>query len=178
MAKLMDIKGYFAMSFGYDFNDKDIWEGQILLQDNGWFEGIVVDQNSSYTGDRIVCGLYYPGKAIELFKLAPPSVSVPFVFHGEKNDKGYEGQFEAIGRLGVIPYGRCRIITRSIEDTRGNVDEETKALEERIQKCKYGMMDEFGEVAELINGITMQITDIGTKKLVKQKSKDLPTDNN
>ena len=56
MAKLMDIKGYWDMSYGYDFNDNDMWEGKILLDDDGWFEGTVVDPNSSYTEDRFIFG--------------------------------------------------------------------------------------------------------------------------
>lgn len=32
MAKLMDIKGYWNMSYGYDFNDRDMWEGQIYYK--------------------------------------------------------------------------------------------------------------------------------------------------
>ena len=55
MAKLMDIKGYWGVSFG-PYNENDIWEGKILLNDDGWFEVIVVDPNSSYKGDRLVYG--------------------------------------------------------------------------------------------------------------------------
>ena len=59
MAKLMDIKGYWDMSGSFNFNDNDMWEGKILLNDDGWFEGIVVDPNSSYTEDRFIFGVYY-----------------------------------------------------------------------------------------------------------------------
>lgn len=65
----MDIKGYWNMFYGYDFNDRDMWEGQILLSDVGWFEGIVVDPNSFYTEDRFIFGVYYPGKVVNYFSL-------------------------------------------------------------------------------------------------------------
>lgn len=34
MRKLMDIKGYWDTTYGYGFNDKNMWEGQILLDDD------------------------------------------------------------------------------------------------------------------------------------------------
>ena len=57
MTKLMDIKGYWNMSGSFEFNDNDMWEGKILLDEDGWFEGIVVDPNSSYTEDRCIFGV-------------------------------------------------------------------------------------------------------------------------
>ena len=69
MSKLVDIKGYWNMSGGYDFNDNDMWEGKLLLEDDGWFEGIVNDPTSPYTGDRMVFGIYHPTKIIELLNI-------------------------------------------------------------------------------------------------------------
>lgn len=37
MRKLMDIKGYWDTTYGYGFNDKNMWEGQILLDDDVFF---------------------------------------------------------------------------------------------------------------------------------------------
>ena len=34
MSKLFDIKGYFDSSYEYQFNDRDRWEGKILLEDD------------------------------------------------------------------------------------------------------------------------------------------------
>lgn len=142
MTKLIDIKGYWNMSDGYDFNDRDMWEGKILLYDDGWFEGIVVDPNSSYTEDRFIFGVYHPGKVVELFKFTPISVSAPFVFHGRRDTKGYEGQFEKIGLFGAMPCGNSYIYT---EVTRENVDDESKILETKIQRYKSSIMDEKGQ---------------------------------
>lgn len=145
MAKLMDIKGYWNMSYGYNFNDNDMWEGQILLQDDGWFEGIVVDPNSSYTEDRFIFGVYYPEKVVELFKFTPLNISAPFVFHGIRDAKGYEGQFETIGLFGTMPCGNSHIITQYAEVARGNVNEEAKVLEAKIQRYKSSIMDKSGQ---------------------------------
>ena len=68
MSKLVDIKGYWNefnikdyinKSCGNDFNDNDMWEGKLLLEDDGWFEGIVVDPFSSYIENRFVFGIYF-----------------------------------------------------------------------------------------------------------------------
>ena len=145
MAKLMDIKGYWNMAYGWDFNDKDMWEGQILLQDDGWFEGIVVDPNSSYKEDRFIFGVYHPEKVVELFKFTPISVSAPFVFHGKRDAKGYDGQFETIGLFGTMPCGNSHIITQYAETVRQGIDEESQKLEAKIQRYKDSIMDEPGK---------------------------------
>ena len=145
MAKLMDIKGYWNIAYGWNFNDKDMWEGQILLQDDGWFEGIVVDPNSSYKEDRFIFGVYYPEKIIELFKLTPHDISNPFVFHGKRGTKGYDGQFEIIGLFGSTPNGNCHIITRYAETVKQGMDEESQKLEAKIQRYKDNIMDETGK---------------------------------
>ena len=47
MAKLIDIKGYWNMANDWTFDEKNVWQGQILLQEDGWFEGVVVDPHRS-----------------------------------------------------------------------------------------------------------------------------------
>lgn len=149
MTKLNDIKGYWTRG-DYNFNDINMWKGQILLYDDGWFEGVVVDPYSSYTEDRLIFGVYHPNKVIELFKLTPLNISSPFVFHGNRAAKGYDGKFEIIGILGSTPYGVSHIITQDVEMVRGNVDDEISALESRIQRYKDTIMDE--TCTEFYNG--------------------------
>ena len=144
MKKLNDIKGYWDMSYTYSFNDNDMWEGKILLEDDGWFEGIVVDPNSSYKEGRFVFGVYYPEKTIELFKFTPVSVSAPFVFHGRRDVKGYAGQFETIQLFGPSPCGVSHIITQDAELARGNVRGEAAELEMQIAYYKSHVMDDIG----------------------------------
>lgn len=143
MAKLNDIKGYWDTSYGCDFNYNDMWEGKILLEEDGWFEGIVVDPNIFYKKDRFIFGVYHPNKVIELFIFIPVHVddSAPFVFHGTRDATGYDGTFEYINLLGSNPYGTSRIITRDAELTRGNVDSEIDELKSRIQSYKNNNMD-------------------------------------
>ncbi len=145
MSKLYDIKGYWNMAYNYQFNDNDMWEGKILLEDDGWFEGIVADPNSSYTEDSFIFGVYHPEKVIELFKFTPIDVSSPFVFHGRRDAKGYDGEFETIGLFGSMPCGVSHIITQDAELNRGNVDLETQELQNKVQRYKNDIMDEVGK---------------------------------
>lgn len=144
MSKLHDIKGYFDSSYSYQFNDRDMWEGKILVEDDGWFEGVVKDVSSSYTEDRFIFGVYHPGKVIELFKWTPTSFSSPFVFHGKKSDEGYQGEFEVIGLLDTVPYGVSRITT---EEKVLSSDEEKIEIDDvkrRIDRYKVFFMDDVG----------------------------------
>jgi hypothetical protein len=138
----MDIQGYWNTSGTYDWNDRDMWTGQLLLEEDGWFEGLVVNPYSSYQEHRFIFGVYYPAKRIELYKCAPIGVSSPLVFHGKRDAKGYDGPFEAIGILeGSIPSGISHIITQYVEPVRDSVEEETISLENQIQDYKERRMD-------------------------------------
>lgn len=145
--QLNDIKGYWNHSaqwnsdgtdYGYqcnwDFNETNIWEGQFILYKDGWFEGIVIDQNSSYTADRFIFGAYFPDMTIELLKVTPSEVNSPFIFRGKRDAKGYDGQFAVIGLFGEELYGNNHITTRKSEK------QDTTELEARINAWKQSMI--------------------------------------
>ena len=140
MKKLIDIKGYWNTSFDLKLNDKDMWEGQILLEEDGWFEGIVKDPYSKYTGDRFIFGIYHPTKVIELYKYAPEHISNQLKFHGDRDAKGYDGEFSVIGLFGEYSCGNCHIITQYSELSRKNIQEEMSSLETKIQYWKNNDM--------------------------------------
>lgn len=145
MSKLYDIKGYFDSSYEYQFNDRDMWEGKILVEDDGWFEGVVKDPNSlSYPDDRFVFGVYHPGKVIRLFKWTPTSINSPFVFYGKKEEEGYQGQFEVIELFGSMPFGVSRIITEKAEKVREVEASEVTGVQARIDRYKDLLMDDIG----------------------------------
>lgn len=145
MARLIDIKGYWNQNDEYIFNDTDMWEGKLLLEDDGWFEGIVTDPYSQYTGDRFIFGIYHPTKIIELFKVSPSIVSDPFVFRGRRDAKGYDGEFSIIGLLSEHKYGVSHLITQDVdylkennyqEVASRNIDTEKEELLNRIELFK------------------------------------------
>lgn len=136
MEKLNDIAGYWDMSGNYKFNDTNMWEGKILLDESGWFEGIVKDPNSTYTGPRLVFGIYHPEKIIELLKIAPKNVSDPFIFRGTRDAKGYDGTFSVIGPFREVKMGVAHIITQDAEelhDPTRDIVQEKQELKEQIE---------------------------------------------
>ena len=139
MTKLIDIKCNCNTSYNSDLDD--IWEAKILLEDDGWFEGIAIDSNDIYTGNRFVFGVYYPGKFIELFKLAPVNISNPLLFHGKRGSKGYNGDVEILGAFGTLQCGNANITTQDAEKVRENVEAEIQKLRLKIDQYKTDVMD-------------------------------------
>ena len=122
-----------------------MWEGKFLLEDDGWFEGVVKDPSSiSYPDDRFIFGVYHPGKVIELFKWTPTSISSPFVFYGKKDAKGYDGRLEVIEIFGTMPFGASRIVTQEAQDVKDASDEEVNGVKARIDRYKCLLMDDIG----------------------------------
>lgn len=149
MSELKKIKGYWNTSFNDEFNENDMWEGSILSEEDGWFEGIVVDPNSSYIGDRFIFGVYFPGRVFELYKFTPINISAPFVFHAKQDCLGYTGTLEEIGLFGPYPFGAChfRVTSMDVNDNTAEqkvIEEEKKKLQERIQEYKDNTMDYVG----------------------------------
>lgn len=131
MAKLLDIKCFWNMAFEEDYNNLDKWEGQILLEEDGWFEGVVTAPNNRYElKNCFIFGVYHSNKIIELFKLSPLSV-----YHGVKDEVGYNGEFEIINSLGSLPGGNSCIMVQSPKNTI-DIPTEIEILEFKIQKYK------------------------------------------
>lgn len=171
MSKLVDIKGYWNMSGGYDFNDNDMWEGKLLLEDDGWFEGIVNDPTSPYTGDRMVFGIYHPTKIIELLKVAPANVSDPFVFRGQRDAKGYEGDFSVLGFFGEQYCGVSHLITQHVDYLKEKnypevADRDTEAEKEELAKriATFKQNDDFVELYENTVGMRSNLSEYVLRK--------------
>ena len=121
------------MSESYDFNDRDMWEGQLILHNDGWFEGIVKDPYGHYHNDIFIFGAYFPYIAVELLKVTPAEVSDPFVFKCEKNQEGYAGRFSIIDALGEQPFGVSYIVIQK------SMNENLLDLQTRIGNWKSAM---------------------------------------
>jgi len=113
MEKLLKLTGRWNIQ-----NKSDIWEGLAILTDDGWFEGIAVDPNSFYKGDRLIFGCYLQSKRVELLKLTPMNVSHPLVFRvwGKENNK-YEGTINVAGILSENEIGTVTIIIEELPET-------------------------------------------------------------
>lgn len=142
MGILMNIQGYWDINFHKSFNIKEKWEGRILLEEDGWFEGIVNEPKGKYKGDKFVFGIYYPDKTIELFKFAPVKKSAQFVYHCNKTSHPYFGNIEAIDPVGgPFTVADGLIITNIVNYS---ITTRQLELEEKIKNYKDNSMDEIG----------------------------------
>ena len=167
MSKLMDIKGFWDMDGGIDnFIDENMWEGKIILENDGWFEGIANDLSSEYTGDRFIFGVYHPGKVIELLKVSPARVSNPFVFRAKRDAKTYIGEFSAITTFGEHPCGTTLITTQDVQLMKDkgfsqvaerDVVAERRELAQRIETFKMG--DNYPDLYSNTLGIRKNLAD-------------------
>lgn len=142
MERIYDIKGYWNDKFETKYTGDKSWSGKIKVDEDGWFEGVVVDSNSTYTKERFVCGIYHEGKVFELYKLTPMDISSPFVFHCECETGGYEGKFDVIGLFGSNTLGCSRICTREIKGSSEEVSNAIDYLNESIKENKESIFDD------------------------------------
>lgn len=108
MTELYAIQGRWNPEGYMKFNEKDKWTGYILLEDDGWFEGIVINKETPYQDD-FVFGFFKPEKGIELIKVSSSNSAQPLTFHGKKTDDGYDGSFETQGQSKRTFLGSSRI---------------------------------------------------------------------
>ena len=149
MKELIGIKGYY----------NEMFEGFLLREENGWFEGIVSSPNSSYNGDRLIIGTYHPDKVFELYLISPLSASEPLIFCVSKDDSGYSGDVSIIDRNNILfmhdgykeTVGHLRLIglfgakplcTANIETIQlyDDLTDEKNKLEERIDNFKKTLL--------------------------------------
>jgi len=135
--QLHDIRGYYNMGNDCNFDQTNMWEGQLILYGDGWFEGIVIDHASPCQKDRFIFGFYFPDRSIELLKVAPTEVRSPLLFRAGINGiKNYEGPFALITYIGEQHLGVSRIgvYRRTLEDT--------QELQIKIKAWKKSIIDD------------------------------------
>jgi len=120
MTKLMDIRGGFGLS-GVENGEKYYWQGKLLLEEDGWFEGIVNNSSSDFGGNRMIFGVFVPYKGIELVKISPDYVSLPFIYRDttftSQNNifPSYHGEFAKLNTTGEEILGDSTLIIQDVE---------------------------------------------------------------
>ncbi len=134
MMKLIYIKGSWNIDCYEGFSSQYMFQGQILLQEDGWFEGIVVDSNSTNKEEKLVFGAYFPEKVIRLFYLTPLKA-----FDGTKYDDEYVGEWSTIGLFGARRFGSSQIVTKETPEIKQDMEENMQKLATKIQNYKNAM---------------------------------------
>ena len=102
MAILKTIKYQVLIDDEYiGFDDSEIKEGTIKIDENGFFEGVVRKKDSPNV-DLLVFGIYHPNQLIQLFEIS----SKGYILFGEKEDDKYRGivSKDYLGKVAVVGY--------------------------------------------------------------------------
>lgn len=91
MAHIYDIKGGYDPDYGYNYLDKNNFEGQIIIYENGWIEGIVKDNNNALIEKRFVFGVICPEAEINLISSPKYELGYPIIYRGYGHDKTFRG---------------------------------------------------------------------------------------
>ena len=134
---LTGIKGYWNSEYLFDFNDDNMYEGKILVDDDGWVEGIVTFSNGT---DKFVFGTYCPGESIKLFYISSDYVNHPVMFYGTNDVEGYDGKLEMIDGSEFVHCGVSHVLVSSLENI-DRVDTEKSRLLFRVQNFKNSVMN-------------------------------------
>ena len=122
MESYYELTGYWNLVGEYNFSEQRKWQGQIILNENGWFEGIAHDLDSSRNTSRLIFGLLEPEYGIYLYKMAPRTLCEPQIIRGTFNEEVFDGEISAISFRGSLPIGVSRIKANEIEKEQMPVD--------------------------------------------------------
>ena len=136
MPILYNVRGYWRENRGTNFKSKDYWDGKMLLQDDGWFEGIAHDPESSYTGDRFIFGVCHEAGIMEIYKFCPLAIASPFVYSISRRDDALRGDVFWLRDQHLYPFGDALISRSQVDPERVDVNSEIKELEESIEEYK------------------------------------------
>ena len=140
MEKLKNITGYWNLHDDRELEDNDMWQGTILVGDDGWFEGLIYDINGD-ENYKMVYGIYHSDIAIELVRV--DNKNAPVTYRALKNSSGYyKGDVFADTTEGDVLCGEVRIVTQDVNhygsyDEANNYFKEEKAyLESALDEIK------------------------------------------
>lgn len=156
MTKLMNIKSYWNMNNDWNFNEENIWQGQILLQEDGWFEGVVADINNPKPLDRFVFGVFHEGKILFLNKFNPVEGSTPYIYQGEFNGQDYIGEFDAFRLISTVKCGNTRLIVQEVEK---DLEKQSQKLEMKIENLKITMIKVFADIYKNLLAVRPELTE-------------------
>jgi hypothetical protein len=135
MIKLNDVKGYWSAMNKFDFNEEYMFDGQFILHDNGYFEGIVseTEYGKKYDDKRLIFGYYMPEKGIQLIKIGIGPLGLPQYYKGKRDAKGYFCEYGNVDPHGESVIGDGWVITReSIDQNLDDFNLELKKIKELI----------------------------------------------
>ena len=130
MTELFEIRGKWKPGEFDEFVES--WQGSLLLEEDGWFEGIIQDRGRE-DADNFIFGTYKPEEKIVIHKISYYDFR-PIIYDATKKDKCYIGTYKEDWAYDTPPEGNTEITTRGIDGVYFLSD--AKDLEKRIEAFK------------------------------------------
>ena len=130
----------------HDSTYNNICEGEIILEEDGWFEGLVNEPTKGiFFKNRLVFGVNYDNKYICLFRLAPNESWFPLIFRWKEYDQNSRGIASMVQDDGELLLGSSTIEIGNIKESLyyRSIEQQQKDLEKRTHD--YKVCDEFRE---------------------------------
>lgn len=172
MEKLMNVCGYWNMNFDEEYNNKEKWEGQIILAEDNWFEGIV--KNNDDNIERMIMGFYNPQSYIELLKTIPNELLKSYLYHCDWSFEGYNGEFSIINQDGELFCGTALItaIETEISKQMNYSKEQHGLIPDELEKETNELINKLNEFKKNIPINELYSSAVTIRKEVsKQKTK-------
>ncbi|MBR4830939.1 MAG: hypothetical protein IKZ96_04210 [Bacilli bacterium] len=131
MTELYAIKGKWKNIDDNDYSEDDVWTGKLLVEEDGWFEGIVRDEMEEDV-DIFIFGIFKPDSRIEVHHISSYGYRRPLVYNGLLLKDIYIGKYSEDEDHEM--YGDVIIETKDIDGPYFLC--EAKELEKRIEEFK------------------------------------------
>ncbi len=112
-------------------SNKTTFLGRILVNEDGWFEGIAQNTAYEFQKEKLLFGSYVSDQKISLFLLHSKG---QIKYEAKKTTKGYKGKILILEVLGEIPYGECQIYLCPSEQIREPLNHEEELLNQWTKK--------------------------------------------
>lgn len=156
MERLLDVKGYYQEGDNFNFVEEKSWKGKVILREDLTFEGIVVDQCSKITDNRLISGTLVEYNGASLMKFTNHDCC-PCSFFGMSTGKEVVGTWAVHDYFSTSNMGRCKIIFtevqmdesemsdvfKKIEDFKSDMDDFSKKLYESLIDNMHLTVTEF-----------------------------------
>lgn len=119
-------------------NDEELI-GNILIDEDGWTEGIVREQNNNDAQKRFIFGIFHRRKIIQLYSFNTDDPKEIYKFCATKRfylDKTYKGQASILIDSIEKPLGKCDISSVSLEKDPRDMDTEKDDFINMLEKWK------------------------------------------
>ncbi len=152
----MNIKGYWDLSKMGHYDDEQMWVGRILIEDDGWFEGLVQNRNNSHnTGTSFVFGFTKEGKIVNLYKVSNGQEPTIYKYYGDGLSGPRDNKIELLHENKFVSFGKCEMSLKEI-----SLEKEPTALIELDDSMSTKKDAILGDYIEFYNGMLARRHDL------------------